>query len=63
MSITFEAEWGKYQERGYQYGEDALENVRFGFKIAADAYSTKLIEAQMRINELERAQFVMKDGS
>ena len=35
----FDEEWAKYEARGYQYGQDALENVKFGFTIAAEAYS------------------------
>lgn len=35
---VFEAEWAKKQAAGYQYGRDALENVKFGFEIAQAAY-------------------------
>lgn len=31
---TFEQEWISYQNAGYQYGEEALELVRFGWEIA-----------------------------
>jgi len=29
----FEEAWGVFEKAGYRYGEDALENVRFGFEI------------------------------
>lgn len=31
---TFEQAWAKKEAEGYQYGGDALENVRFGWNIA-----------------------------
>lgn len=31
---TFEQAWAKFEAAGYQYGGDALTNVRFGWKIA-----------------------------
>jgi hypothetical protein len=31
---TFEDVWAKFEANGYQYGRDALENVKFGWKIA-----------------------------
>lgn len=34
--VTFEQAWAEYEKRGYHYGGDALENVRFGWKIAVD---------------------------
>jgi hypothetical protein len=33
---TFKECWADYEKRGYQYGEDALTGVRFGWKIAWD---------------------------
>jgi hypothetical protein len=35
---VFEEEWAKKEADGYQYGRDALENVKFGFEIAQEAY-------------------------
>lgn len=35
---VFEEEWAKKEAAGYQYGRDALENVKFGFTIAQEAY-------------------------
>lgn len=32
--LTFEEAWAVYAARGFSYGEDALENVRFGWSIA-----------------------------
>lgn len=34
---TFEEAWEEKEEEGYKYGQDALENVRFGWKIAFEA--------------------------
>lgn len=31
---TFEEAWAEKERQGYQYGKDALEQVRFGWKIA-----------------------------
>lgn len=32
--ITFEQAWAAWEAKGFQYGEDALEQVRFGWEIA-----------------------------
>lgn len=32
--VTFEQAWASYEAKGYQYGRDALEQVRFGWEIA-----------------------------
>jgi len=32
--VTFEQAWATYEAKGYQYGKDALEQVRFGWEIA-----------------------------
>ena len=37
-SPVFEEEWAKKEAEGYRYGDDALENVAFGFRIAKEAY-------------------------
>jgi len=37
--LTFEEAWAEYEKRGYQYGHDALENVKFGWCIAKEAMS------------------------
>ncbi len=34
---AFEDEWAKYEAKGFRYGREALENVRFGYKIAVEA--------------------------
>jgi hypothetical protein len=48
---TFEQAWAEKEAEGYQYGEDALEQVRFGWEIAQKA----LKEArQDDLNELNR---------
>lgn len=36
---TFEQDWAIMQAQGYQYGEDALEQVRFGWELRHDAIS------------------------
>ena len=36
---VFEEEWAKKEAAGYQYGHDALEQVRFGFEIANEAHA------------------------
>lgn len=36
-SPSFAGEWAKKEAEGYRYGEDALEGVRFGFRIAVEA--------------------------
>lgn len=42
--LSFEAEWAKKEQIGYQYGEDAIEQVRFGFEIAVEALIVKPTE-------------------
>jgi len=34
--VTFEEVWAEKEREGYQYGEDALEHVRFGYELAKD---------------------------
>lgn len=34
MKKTFEEAWAEMEAQGYQYGEDALEQVRFGWNLA-----------------------------
>lgn len=34
--VTFEQAWSTYEEKGYRYGRDALEQVRLGWKIARE---------------------------
>lgn len=41
---VFEEEWAKKVAAGYQYGGDALENVRFGFDIANEAHARGYVE-------------------
>lgn len=41
---VFEKEWAKKEAAGYRYGGDALENVRFGFDIASEAYQRGYVE-------------------
>ena len=36
-AVTFEHAWAEKEREGYQYGEDALEQVRFGWEIAMAA--------------------------
>lgn len=47
---TFEAVWAAYEKKGYQYGADAIENVKFGFDIALDA----LASAPAPLSDTER---------
>lgn len=34
VELTFEQAWAEKEAQGYNYGEDALENVRLGFYMA-----------------------------
>lgn len=43
---VFEEEWAKYEANGFQYGPDALESVKLGFRIAAVAYERGYIEPE-----------------
>ncbi len=36
MSLSFEEAWKSKEAEGYQYGEDALEQVRFGWELAQE---------------------------
>jgi uncharacterized membrane protein YjgN (DUF898 family) len=31
---TFEEAWARMERKGYRYGKDALEQVRFGWRLA-----------------------------
>lgn len=33
---TFEQAWSRYEEKGYKYGPDALEQVRLGYRMAGE---------------------------
>jgi hypothetical protein len=39
--ITFEQAWKTYEAKGYRYGADALEQVRFGWEIAQQFLGVK----------------------
>ena len=41
---TFEHAWSRYEARGYRYGGDALENVRFGFEIGREGSALTLTD-------------------
>jgi hypothetical protein len=43
MPLNFEDEWVKYEAKGYDYGHDALEQVRFGWQIAMDALAERAL--------------------
>ena len=49
VSMTFEEVWAEKEKEGYQYGEDALEQVRFGWELG-EAERQKLVT---KIEELE----------
>lgn len=53
---TFEEAWAEYEAKGYRYGEDALGQVRFGFKIAHEALSEALADAEARGYERGKAE-------
>ena len=36
MSDAFKRAWARKAKEGFQYGEDALEQVRFGFELAQE---------------------------
>lgn len=44
----FEIAWAKKIAKGYRYGDDALENVAFGFEIAFEELDTDLKELAAR---------------
>ena len=44
FSETFEHAWSRYEARGYRYGGDALENVRFGFEIGREGSARALTD-------------------
>ena len=37
---NFATAWKRYEDKGYRYGEDALEQVRFGYRIALEELAT-----------------------
>jgi hypothetical protein len=39
-AVTFEQAWATYVAKGYRYGPDALEQVRFGWEIAVENLRT-----------------------
>jgi hypothetical protein len=41
-AVTFKSVWAAMEERGYRYEEDALEQVRFGWKLAEKALVSHL---------------------
>lgn len=48
-AITFEEAWAEKVEQGYQYGEDALQGVRFGWDIHEDVKRRRDMAAEMAI--------------
>lgn len=38
----FDGEWARYIAKGFQYGHHALEQVRFGYTIAAEALASRV---------------------
>lgn len=44
----FKTEWAKKVAAGYNYGEDALQGVRFGFEIAMAAMATERAAREIR---------------
>lgn len=45
-SMTFAQAWAKMRAKGYQYGEDALEQVRMGWDLAQDALDSERARAE-----------------
>jgi hypothetical protein len=45
VAKTFEQAWAKKQAEGYQYGKEALDNVRFGWEIAYEVLAEELRDA------------------
>jgi len=41
---TFEEAWAKKAAKGYQYGDDALEQVHFGWEIAREEMAASLAQ-------------------
>lgn len=39
--LTFEQAWAEYESKGFRYGENALEKVRFGWNIASGITGSK----------------------
>ncbi len=45
---TFREAWNEKIELGFQYGEDALEQVRFGWDIRAEYDNSEKLQAALR---------------
>ncbi len=48
--ISFDQAWKEKEKEGYQYGRDALEQVRFGWEIKEEAIKSTLKAQSSRIN-------------
>jgi hypothetical protein len=42
---TFEEVWAEMESQGYQYGDDALEQVRLGWNLALEVAAVHLLGA------------------
>ena len=47
---TFEQVWAELEKQGYQYGEDALTNVKLGWRLAIVAVLEAQLEEYNRSN-------------
>ena len=48
---TFEEAWADKEAEGYQYGRDALEQVRFGWELALAARDAELATARAELKK------------
>lgn len=49
MTKTFEEAWAEKEREGFQYGEDALEYVRFGWELRGDPNDRLLKEIEAKL--------------
>lgn len=63
MSDAFKRAWARKVKEGYKYGEDALEQVRFGFELAEEERAREASMEHTR-EKLSRAlRGIMQEGS
>jgi len=46
--LSFESVWAKQEEQGFQYGEEALQQVRFGWELALAQLSQVELTAELK---------------
>jgi hypothetical protein len=63
VSDAFKRAWARKVKEGYKYGEDALEQVRFGFELAEEERAREASMESARENLSKALRGIMQEGS